>query len=141
MDKELLMILSFTLGTGLYALGGWKWKFLRREILPIIWGILLFMSGVLLWKILIFMPLQDIMFRLPYGEKTPYWQKALIGISYVLPSLLFGFTIWQIVLPILFIVYFILSNWKKTASEFSWKIVEGTVGFQLGVIIAKLIGG
>lgn len=139
MDKELLMILSYTLGAGLFALGGWKWKFLRREILPIAFGILLLLAGYPLWKCLLFMPLQDLAFRLPYGEDTPYPIKTLIGISYILPSLLFSFTIWQIVVPFVFIGYFILSNWKKTSNEFSWKICEGTYGFLLGVVIARLI--
>jgi hypothetical protein len=138
-DKELLSILAYSLSPLFYGLGGWKCKFLRREILPITLGTLLFLAGYPLWKCLVYMPLQDGVFRLPYGDKTPYWLKALIGITYSLPSLLFGFTVWQAVLPAVFIVYFILSNWKVTAQEFSWKICEGTVGFQLGIIVARLI--
>lgn len=139
MDRELLSILAYTFGTGGYAIGGWRWKWIRRELTPAIWGLLLLVSGFTLWKVLLFIILQDLTFRLPYGEKTPYWVKTIVGISYAMPSLLFGLSFWQLVVPVVFISYFALSNWKPTASTFSWKICEGTVGFQIGIIVAHLI--
>lgn len=140
MNKEILMMIAMTISPLLWMLGGWHWKWLRRFLLPVCLGILLLSVWhwglVLLWTIT-----QMTTFTLPYGEKTPYWLKTVVGCTYVIPSLLFGFTIWQIVLPVVFIVTFILSNWKPTKRDFAWKICEGTTGFLIGVIVARFIGG
>jgi hypothetical protein len=57
----------------------------------------------------------------------------------VLPTLALGFTIWQIITPIAFIVMFKLSNWKPLSKDFVWKIVEFITGVLVGVTVAQLI--
>ena len=141
MSTELKMIVSIVVGVSLYTLGGYKWKFLRREVLPIIWGLLLLSLGVHIWKCITYIILQDIVFRLPYGESRPYWFKGLVGVAFVLPTLLFGFTLWQLITPLVFISMFALSNWMHTSNDFTWKICEGSVGFCMGCVIAVLLTG
>ena len=138
-NKELLIILAMTISPLLYMLGGWKWKWLRRFVLPIVLGTILLISGKIWWKVLLFTIGQAIVFTLPYGERTSRWVKALVGCSYSIPSLIFGITIWQVILPVVFITMFILSNTKKLAHEFYWKACEGTVGFLIGIIIGRFI--
>ena len=141
MNKELGIIVALGLGTILYSLGGYRWKFFRREVLPISWGLLLFIQGALLWKCVLYAIFQDATFRLPYGESKPYWFKGLVGVAFVLPTLLFGFTLWQLITPLVFISTFALSNWIHTSNDFAWKVCEGSVGFCMGCIIAVLLTG
>lgn len=139
MDKELLGIAAITLSPLLYMLGGYHWKWMRRFLLPAVLGAILLLTGAIWWEVLIFAIAQAITFTLPYGERTPYWLKALVGCSFALPSLILGLTIWQAAIPIIFITTFILSNYKKTAKEFPWKICEGITGFLIGIIVARLM--
>lgn len=137
--KEWLMIASMGLSGTLFAIGGTGFKPARRFILPFILGLIAFLGGVLWWKCLIVWGGLTGAFCLPYGSKTPYWLKFLVGITFILPTLALGFTIWQIITPIAFILMFFLSNWKNTANEFTWKIVEFLTGTLIGVTIARLI--
>ena len=139
MNREILMILSMGLGGILFALGGTGFKPARRFILPLAFGAIALVSGFPWLSCLILCFGLMIAFCLPYGSKTPYWLKFLVGCSFVLPTLVLGFTIWQIITPVAFIIMFKLSNWKPTANEFVWKIVEFLTGTLIGVTIAQLI--
>lgn len=141
MDKELLMIISMTSGGLFGSLGGYKWKWMRRYLLPVIFGSVIWISGFEFYKALIITILFMIGFSLPYGEKTSYPIKFLVAGSWSLITLLLGFTIWQLIAPIVFIILFILSNskFKWLAEEFSWKICEFIAFSNVGIIISILI--
>lgn len=139
MNKEWLMIASMGLGGILFAVGGTGFKPARRFILPFFLGGIALLSGVLWWKCLILCLGLMGAFHLGYGSKTPYWPKFIVGCAFVAPTLILGFTLWQIITPITFIVMFRLSNWKPLASEFVWKIVEFLTGTLIGVTVAQLI--
>ena len=139
MNKEYLMITSMGLGGILFAWGGTGFKPARRFILPFILGILAMLAGFSALKCSIMALGLVIAFCLPYGQKYPYWVKFLVGCAFVVPTLILGYTIWQILTPIAFIVMFKLSNWKPLANEFVWKICEFGTGTLIGVTVAQLI--
>ena len=124
-------------GTHIDGIGGQKW--MRRELLPIIWGVALLLSGIVLWKFVLFVVLQDIIFRLPYGERTPYWLKFIVLCCYTAPQFLIGITFWQFLPPILLLILFALSNNPSTAKDVPWKAWEASAGFLVGVSLAVLI--
>jgi hypothetical protein len=138
-DKELLMISSMVSGGLLGSLGGYKWKWLRRFVLPFILGIISIFAGFIWWKCLILIIGLMVSFCLPYGSKTPLWLKCIVACTFTLPTLILGYSIWQIITPIVFIGMFLLSNWKFSANEFVWKIVEFITFALVGVTVAQLI--
>jgi len=143
---ELLMIAVIGSGAILFPLGGTEipyfgrgFKWIRREALPIAWGICLYLAVPCVWKALCFVILQDIAFRMPYGEKTPYIVKLAVFCGYSVPSLLYGLTVWQAITPIVLLALFALSNKRMTAKDFPWKVVEAFMGFLVGISVAIII--
>lgn len=144
-NGELAIIIAFSVSP-LFALGGTEipkfkrgFKWLRREVLPVLWALLAFSAGFEWWRCLAFAIAQDIVFRLPYGDRTPTWVKLLVFLTYPLPSLLFGLTEWQAYCGILCFGLFLLSNWKPTARAFDWVSSCLLVGAFLSITIGKLI--
>lgn len=123
----------------MFAIGGTGFKPVRRFLLPIVLAGLVLWSGVIWWKCAIMAAGLMIAFCLPYGERTPYWAKALVANADVLPTLILGFSWWQIITPNLFLLMFWLSNWKPTANIFSWKFVEFLTGSFIGITVASLL--
>lgn len=76
---------------------------------------------------------------LGYGSSKPYWYKFLVGCAWALPSMVFGFTAWQLVLPAVWISLFALSNSSVffIRNMFVWKAVE----FAAGLFIALTFVG
>ena len=139
MNREYLMIASMGLGGILFAIGGTGFKPARRFILPVALGVIALLGGIIWWKTIILCLGLIIAFCLPYGSKTPWWLRCIVACTFVLPTLILGFTIWQIITPVAFIGMFLLSNWKFSANEFAWKIVEFLTGALVGVTVAQLI--
>jgi hypothetical protein len=78
-------------------------------------------------------------FCLPYGEKTPYWGKFLVGCAFVLPTAILGFSWWQVITPAAFIGMFKLSNTNWAENMFFWKAVEFITGSLIGITVASLV--
>jgi hypothetical protein len=130
--KEWIMILMGVLGVGLFAAGGTGYKWMRRYLMPALFFPCLMLLGVTWWVAAIACGILMGVLTLGYGESTPWWLKALVGISYAIPSLVIGWSWWAVIVPVVFIVLFMLSNWSKTADSFTWKVVE----MQYGLVIA-----
>ncbi len=139
MNNEFLMIGAMTSGGLLFSLGGTGFKYLRRFVLPALLGGLALWAGIEWWRCAAMASLMIGAFCLPYGERTPYWAKFLVGCSFVLPTLFIGYNIWQIITPVAFIVMFKLSNTRYWGRMFAWKIVEFLTGALVGVTVAQLI--
>jgi len=139
MNPEYLMIAAMTIPTLLFPLGGTGFKWARRDLCPALLAVCAFLYGIAWWKCLIFAVLLDIAFRLPYGERTPWALKFLVGCSYPAATLITGFSPYQIVYPFIFIAIFAASNYKKTSNIFVWKICEAMMGFGIGVIMAHIL--
>jgi hypothetical protein len=137
--KEIVFIFMMTFGVLLFSLGGLSGKWLRRFLLPSLNIILLLALGLGLLQVIISQILLMIALCMGYGEIKPYWYKFLIGIGYVLPSLLFGFSYWVFIVPVIWILLFIASNKPKTSSSFTWKIVEGIMGLLIQVTLISAV--
>lgn len=140
MNKEYLQIASMVSAALFGTLGGTGFRWMRIFLLPFLLGLFSFLSGFVWWRCLAMAICLGGSLSLPYGEDTPYWQKFLTACCWSASTLWLEFSPWQIVLPILFITIFILSNYKKTAKMFNWKICEFIFCSSIGIIIAHLIG-
>ena len=136
---EWLMILCMGFGGTLFAIGGTGFKWARRFLLPVLLGGVALISGFPWYLVAGYVLTQIVTLCLPYGERTPYPVKALVFVSYVLPSFFLGFTYWQIITPIVCFGCFCLSNWKPTAQTFVWKICEFIMGSCISITVASLI--
>ncbi len=139
MNGEYLQIAAMVGGGLLFTIGGTGWKLARRFVLPVFLGILVFLAGFFWWKAIILCLGLIVALCLPYGEKTPYWAKFLAGCAFVAPTAILGFSWWQILTPVAFILMFWLSNWKPTAKIFFWKAVEFFTGGLIGITAASFI--
>lgn len=140
MDKEMLMILAMGAGGILGCLGGFRWKWMRRFLLPVIFALIAIIGGFEIGKASLMALGLIVAYSLPYGEKTPYILKVGIAICHILPFLAIGFSLWMIAYPIVFMGLFYSSN-KLPFKEFSWKIIEFLLFGIQGVILASLIAG
>ncbi len=139
-NAEIVYIVLPAISWVLFALGGFGPKWVRRYVLPAIIGAFCLLQGAGWVKSIIVTVGYVVAFCLPYGDSMPqYWKKFLIGCTYALPSLILGFTLWQILIPINFIALFALSNFKITERFMPWKIWEGCVGGIIGITIAHLL--
>jgi len=143
--NEWLMILMMMCGGTLFAaggtdipkIGGQKW--LRRFVLPSVIGLLAFLSHIVWWKCLILTTGLMVAFHLPYGERSSYFIKMLTAISFILPTLILGLSIWQIITPLNFLLMFYCSNNKYLSRFFPWKVVEFSVGVCIAITVVQLL--
>ena len=138
-NHEWLMIVAMGAGGVLFAAGGTGPKWARRYLLPVILTIVAGVSGVIWWRCAIYWATQTGVLHLGYGEKLPYWRKMLTFIAYVLPTLILGFSWWQLITPVLMIALFKLSNMKWSANIIFWKAWEFISGALLGIIVSSVI--
>jgi uncharacterized integral membrane protein len=144
--NEWLMILCVTVSAALFAsggtdipgIGGQKW--LRRYVLPAFLAFICVLSGVKWWVSLGYGLLMIPLLCAGYGDRAGYFKRVLIFVSYGLPSLLIGFSVWIIITPVLLTLLFIGSNTKQVASQFVWKMWELMAGVLIGMcLIAALV--
>lgn len=137
-DKELAQMIFMGAGAVLGPLGGYKYKWLRRFLLPGIWLLFLLLTDMPTIPSILTCIGLCVAFCLPYGENTPWPIKALVGNSYAAPTLFLGLTPWQIIVPIVFMGMFWLSNKTKFIPWKVWEfLIFGCVGIVLAVLIAK----
>jgi len=146
MWNEIIYILMMASGVILFPLGGTEipfvkkgYKWFRRFVYPFVMFILAFWFGMPLWANVACSSLLCAALHLGYGGTKPYWYKFLVGVAYALPSLFFGFSLWVILTPVIFLALFALSNWQKTSGSFIWKIVEGAIGFCVSATIISAL--
>jgi len=135
MDKEFAFIILLPISSLLGMLGGYRWKWMRRYILPIIFGIICFIYGISLFNSFLVFLIGGISFSLPYGENSSWIIRILTAISFGLISVPIGLTWWQIIPPITFLICWILSNKYKL----QWKICEAITWFAIALPIANLL--
>jgi len=138
-NKEILQVIAMGSGGILGAIGGMGPKYVRRFILPLILGVLAMLAGFPVLKYLLMASGFVIAFCLPYGERTPYWRKFIVGCAFVVPTLILGFSWWQVITPIIFIIMFKISNTKWGQSTIFWKAWEFIVFSCVGITVASLI--
>ena len=133
MDKETALIIIISSGVLLWMAGGKWWKPWRRFIFPLVMYFIGIKLGLKQIDLICFTIANIIVYSLPYGEKTPWLGKFLTAIAFSLPSIIWGYTGWVFLTPIIFLVTFKLSNWKPTAKMFMWKVCEAITGLTVAI--------
>jgi hypothetical protein len=144
MNPEYYMILAMGLGGILFSLGGTGFKWARRYVLPfLLTGAVAIARGsdFMWWQYVGSFACLCGAFHLPYGERTPYPVKLLVGLTFSMPVMFFGFNWWILIVPVVWLAMFLLSNWRKTEKIFVWKIVEFITGVLIGCAYSIVIGG
>ena len=144
MNPEWFIITAGVLGALMFPAGGTDingtgYKFIRRELLPLCWAGLALLAGIEIWRCLAMAIAFDVVFRLPYGDRTSSWMRFLVFMAYPLPSLFLGFNIWQVFAGGLCFLFWVLSNWKPTERAFSWVVSCLLIGSILGITVGQLI--
>ena len=128
-EPRIMAILA--VGSICFMLGGWKWKWVRRFLMPFLFGVLLWGCANALTVVLSCVVLAGVL-CLGYGESKSMVYRSLVFCAYVIPSLFFGFTVWQIITPLMCIALWRVSNDLVLADQFVWKVCE----FFMGTLIA-----
>lgn len=135
-------LIGFIIGAALWRLGGYRYKWARRFVLPFFISLNLFIEKLRgkkkeRWLKLLSYPLLVLSFSFGYGERHPYWQKFLVGWAWVAPRFIFkGFSWAAALIPGVWLGLFALSNYAKTSRYFKWHWVEIAVGGAIGMAYA-----
>ena len=140
--SEWLMIGAFLWSAGLFAAGGTDLngkghKWLRRFILPIGLGCASLLSSSW-YQALIYTVLLSAVLHMGYGDRCSWLKRVLIFTSYGAVSLVFGWSYWVVITPVLLSLLFLASNWKPLATTVFWKSWELLAG---GLICISWIAG
>ena len=139
MNGELLIAGYLAASGFLFALGGTIHKSYRRYGIPAMTLCYALYAGQPIFISAVSAVLLHIALRLGYGEDKTYLYRAGVAIAYVMPTFLFGFTLWQIITPVIFLVMFYLSNHQATEADFKWKIVEFATGVTIAITHTTVI--
>ena len=141
--NEWIMILAFLSCAGLFAAGGTEvkatgrgYKWMRRFVMPVGMGIIASLHAVW-WLALIYAVILCATLHPGYGDRCNWFKRVGIFTSYGLSSLLFGWSWWVVVTPVVLSLLFLASNWKPIATSFFWKSFELLAG---GLIALCFIG-
>lgn len=148
MNPEMWMVIMPALGWLCFALGGTQisdkiegQKWIRRFLLPILWGVCIFLAGFAIWQAIVTTILAIGMFHLGYGSKTSWKMRLLTFAGYGIISSPIGLSFWNPITFGLCAILFLLSNTKITSSVFVHKIIEGSWGALIGVQLSYLLAG
>lgn len=137
MNKEMYMVVVPAVSWLLFALGGTTNKGWRRYALPLFYWLVCTLEDRM-GAIFVGM-LAMIVFSLGYGDGSKWEKRLAVFASYGLISLPIGWSAWNVITPIDVTLLYLLSNYKKTASTFVWKICEGMMGALVGVQVAYVL--
>ena len=137
--NEWTIIGIVTLSSVLFAIGGTGFKFCRRFIMPVILAGGAFLLGISWWKCFFALFLIIGACHLGYGELHPLWRKVLtvLALGLCLLPLASGINgLLTLITPIVFGIGYYLSrkiNW------ITWKLIELSAGFSMGVVVVLLV--
>ena len=137
-NKELAYIIILPITAFLWMAGGTWHKSYRRFGIPLLFLVMMLLYHITWWQACLTTLLTCGAYHLGYGVNHPWREKAFTALAYSVSTFPLGFTPWQIVVPLLFLLTFILSLNKHTKSMFPWKICEGLTGFTIGITVAHL---
>ena len=148
LNKELWIVLVPALSWLLFALGGTQIsdkiegkKWLRRFVLPFLWGLCVFFGGFFWYQAVGVAILGCLMLHLGYGSKTSWKMRLLVFAGYGLISAPIGLSWWNPITSIACAVMFLLSNTPLTSATMVWKCAEGSMGALIGITISFALAG
>ena len=127
MTEPMIMIL-LSAGPICWMIGGYRWKFIRREIWPIIAGIVCLVSGIEWWRCIALAAAMDATNRLPYGEYSHPITRLTVFCVHPSPALIINVNVW----PVLIVGGIVSSALFLASRKVNWithKIWEGFSGF------------
>ena len=144
-------------GWACWCIGGWRFKWCRRYLMPLLFGWVASVYGVPTVIILAGVILMGVSLSLGYGEGKSWWWRLFVGFLYGVSSLTISGKLTNVnlilssclvtpiklhyfflillacsVMPLWFVGLFYLSRKGKLV----WKMVEGLTGAMMGVITA-----
>ena len=122
----------------MWRIGGWKIKSIRRYLMPISLALYGYFKGKKGKKAFLII-LSAIGLSMGYGEKHSWGDRVLFCFLVVLPTFFLGWSIWQIIFPVVFLGGFYLSNEHGTAELWKWHYLEVLFGIVYGCLIASVI--
>jgi len=134
--KELAYIVMFCGGAFLFAIGGTFWKPARRFILPVLLGVVAYLSHISIVSAILATILSMVAFSMPYGDNTPILLKVFTAVAMGACLLPLQLNPIVAVVPAVFLIGMILSN---KFNWFTWKWVELLTGAIWGVVAVILM--
>lgn len=134
----MILITIFSSGI-LYSLGGLIWKPFRRYGIPLLYTIISTINGTYDLKVFLATLALCGALHLGYGTSSNWLLRILYALAISLPALIIKFNFWMIVLPIVFLGTFYLSNKPKWQYIFNWRICEALVGIVMGILWSQII--
>ena len=136
--NEYLMIVIMAYCGIMFAVGGTCWKPARRYGIPLFLAIIAYYSHVSWWQCLGMAISLIVALSSGYGSGSAYIKKALVFLSYGLSFLWLGWSLWVVLMPVMCLSIFALSNWKYTTSDFFWKGCEFMYGVLIGITFISM---
>lgn len=138
MTEQLTLILL--IGTPLLgSLGGIFFKPIRRYGIPLLFLGASIITGSFSIKVVLSILLLSVALHFGYGSNSNWIKRIIYALAITLPSLIIAFNFWAIILPIVFLGTFYLSNKPKWQYIFNWRICEASVYFILGVLYSQIL--
>lgn len=132
------------LGAGpiMWMLGGYKWKWIRRFVWPIIVGCILAYTGLYVWRAIVVAGAMMLVNSMPYGDRTPWVIRATVFTFYGAPACIINaHAAWFVLIlsPIMLVLWMFLS---RKYNYITWKTWEATAGLlqASSVIFSSLRG-
>lgn len=148
MNKEMWLVIMPALGWLLFAFGGTQIsdtisgkKWLRRFVLPFLWGACVLLAHYAWWQVLGVTILACAMLHLGYGSHTSWKMRVLVFAGYGVISAPIGLSVWNIITPVGCLVLYLLSNLRISSNPIVWKVWEGTAGALIGIQISFVMAG
>jgi hypothetical protein len=145
---ELNLIIIPVVSSLLFMLGGYRWKYLRRYVLPILLGSACLINGVIWWRAAILMATLMVGTSLPYGDslqKLLKWEplvwlaRFFVLSTYTIGAIAIGWSPWIVITPVIGIIMFYISRQKWGEKLVPWKLFEGIMGYLVGFTVAQII--
>ena len=146
--QELNLIILPIVCSLLFMLGGWRWKWLRRFVMPIFIGLACLYNGVIWWRAAILMATLMVGTSLPYGDslkKLLKWApliwlaRFLVLSTYTVGCTVLGISWWITFTPLIGTLLFYISTKQWGEKLVPWKLWEGVMGYLIGFTTAQLL--
>ena len=142
MTERLILIILISVPL-LYSVGGMGLppfgKAWRRYGVPLLLAVVALIAGSLTLKVGGAILLTCGALHLGYGESSGWIKRMVYAGTIALPTLLIAFNFWVIVVPVVFLGTWVLSNHPKWQFVFPWRVCEFLVGTTLGILWSQLL--
>jgi len=141
--NENLILITIIFTCLFYSLGGlgtppFK-KGWRRYGIPLLYTIISIINGSYNFNVFLATIILCIALHLGYGENSNWFMKVVYALAISLPVLIIKFNFWMIILPVIFLGTFYLSNKPKWQYIFNWRICEALSSGILGILWSQML--